>query len=447
MANEVQLAGARGALALPTDYEPEAKLKRNLRTGMITCAVLVFGLGGMAGLLPMAGAVIASGEVTVATFVKEIAHPTGGVVAQILVHDGAYVRQGQPLLRLDDRVTGANSQLTGESVDQLLARAARLTAERDAAGAISFPPELMKRADDPNVAFLMQQEQRNFQLRRSARAGLIAQLTQRIAQAQAESSGYLQQASSYDQQARLIGDELQVVRGLYEKKYTTLERVNALERASVGLSANASGARTSSLTASARIAELRAQASSVGQEARSQAASELLDVEARISEQKRLQVSADDSYDRSVIRAPQSGVVDKLAFKTIGGVIPPGEKIMEIVPDKDKMVVNVRLPLQNIDEVRVGQTAKVRFVAFSAPTTPEIDGTVTHVSADRTVEQQTGVAYYRATISFTKEQVAAFGKMKLKPGMPVESFIQTSSRTMLSYILRPLSDQWNRAFR
>lgn len=442
----VELRGQSIRLA-GTDYSPEGQLRRGLRRGMLIICVLVLGLGTMAATLPMTGAVIAPGSVSVATFVKQIAHPFGGVVADVQVRDGDRVSAGQVLMRFDDRVSGANAELTGESLDQLLARSARLVAERDALGRIAFPAELLSRSDDPNITVLMREEEVAFRLRRVARQGQLRQIEQKIAEMNAEIAGYRAQGSGYSQQAELIGQELAVQRGLFEKKYTTLDRLNALERAAVSISASAENARSGAAGAQARIAELRAQAASLNQEARSAAAGELMEVQARIADLRRQKVAADDAYQRSTIRAPYAGVVDKLVYRTVGAVVPPGETIMEIVPEHDRLVVEVRLPVTQIDQVREGQAAILRFSAFSAQTTPELRGAVSHVSADRTVEKETGMAYYRATIALSEAELRRLGGLKLKPGMPVEAFVQTDERTMLSYIVRPLRDQLNRAFR
>lgn len=448
MSTEITVASRRNAIALSGgSYEPVAKLKNGLRQGMVITAVLVFGLGGLAATLPMAGAVIAPGSVSVSTFVKQISHPTGGVVSEILVNDGMQVKEGQILVKLDDTVTGASATYTGENVDQLLARAARLVAERDNRAAIAFPKELTSRADDPIVAQLMQSERLAFQLRGQSRGGMVSQLNKRIAETQAEIIGYNAQADSYTRQAKLISDELEVTRELYEQRFTTLDRLNALERSAVSLIANADSARTSANAAQARIAQLQAQAASVGQDSRSTSSSELLEVQARISELRRLKAGADDSFERSVLRAPQSGVVDKLAIRTIGGVIAPGAPILEIVPDKDRLVVDARIAITDADQVRVGQRAALRFSAFSMRTTPEIEGDVAFVSANRTVEEQTGVAYFRVRIDIPPAELSKLGGLKLKPGMPVETFIQTGNRTMLNYLIKPLSDQLMRAFR
>ncbi|KMS50856.1 rhizobiocin secretion protein RspE [Novosphingobium barchaimii LL02] len=395
----------------------------------------------------MTGAVIGPGEVTVSTYVKEIGHPSGGVVADIMVRDGAHVKKGQALMRLDSKVSGAAATYTSENVDQLLARAARLTAERDNAAGVVFPAELTRRAGDPNIAALLEQERKTFILRRDTRRSMIAQLGQRISQAQADVASSRTKAQSFNDQATLINDELDATRKLYQKRYTTLDRLNALERSASGLAAEAGSAREGAVSGVARIGELRLQMGSIDAEARSTAAAELMDVLARVSELRRAFVAADDSYERAVIRAPQAGVVDKLAYRTVGGIVPAGQTILEIVPDDDNMIVEATISPVDIDQVHAGQTATVRFSAFSTRTTPELIGTVTHVSADRTDDKTTHSAFYRVTVALGRAEIAKLGELRLRPGMPAETFIQTGRRTMLSYILKPLSDQFKRAFR
>lgn len=439
-----------GILPAATDqasYQPEHSLRRELRIGLFLCGALVLGLGGMAALLPMTGAVIGAGEVTVSSYVKEIGHPTGGVVADIMVHDGDHVRKGQALMRLDSTVAGATAGYTGENVDQLLARAARLTAERDNAAGITFPAELLQKTNDPNVAALMEQERKTFVLRRDARRSMAAQLGKRINQTQADVASSRTNAQSYADQATLITDELDATRKLYEKRYTTLDRLNALERSASGLTAEARGAHEAAISGTARIGELQLQMGSLEADARSSAAAELMDVLSRISELRRAQVAADDTYERAVIRAPQAGVIDKLAFRTVGGVVPAGQTILELVPDDDRMVVEATISPADIDQVRQGQKAIVRFTSFSARTTPELAGIVTHVAADRTDDRNTHNAFYRVTVALDKGEISRLGELRLKPGMPAETFVQTGSRTMLSYILKPLRDQLARAFR
>jgi HlyD family secretion protein len=447
MSGEIIPAGATPAIVLQGGFQPDRALKQNLRRGMMLTGILVLGLGGLAAFLPMSGAVIAVGSVSVAHYVKEIGHPFGGVIAAVFVRDGDHVTAGQPLIKIDDSVTGASAKYTGENVDQLEARAARLVAERDGLPGIIFPPSLLQRASDPSIAALMDQESRAFILRRQSRLSLIGQLRERIAQAQQEANGSRAQAQSYTEQGKLINQELESTRELYRNHYTTLDRLNALERSAASLNGNVATSNASANSALARIGELQVQMASVAGDARSMAAAELLDTQSRISELRRLKATADDGFERSMIRAPNAGTIDKVAFRTVGGVIPPNQKLMEIVPDDDQLVVELRIPINEIDQVSVGQTVNLRFSAFSSRTTPEIEGRISRVAANRTVEPELNFAYYTSTVSITRKELARLGDQPLKPGMPVEAFIQTNSRTMLSYLIKPLFDQIRRAFR
>ena len=453
MSQSLQVVGqGEGTAVVPWSTETEERadqgLRRMTRNGLIAIAVLVFGCGGLMAFLPMAGAVLAPGEVSVETHVKQIAHPFGGVAADILVRDGDRVKEGDLLIRLDDTVAGANAEFSGLSLDQLLAKEARLRAVRDGASGVSFPAELRERAAaDPHIAAIMRDEARGFTLGRQSRSDQQSQLQARIAQTQAEIASFQSRAAAYDRQGALIGQELAQTRELYENRLSTLDRVNALERSQVGLQAERSAALSSVTEAQARISELRTQMAGLGSENRSQAAMELAQVQALISEGRQREVTATDTNDRTAIRAPQSGIVNRLAIQTIGGVVPAGQMLMEIVPDSDQLVVKAHVGITDIDNVVVGQPAFLRFSALSMRTTPELQGKVTQVDPNRTVDQTTGAAYYNATVEITPSEFAKLGKAELSVGMPVEVFIQTGERTILNYIMRPLSDQFARALR
>ena len=434
-------------MLLEDGMDNDQTLQRYIRQGLIGIGILVFGLGGLAATLPMAGAVIAPGQFSVESYVKQIGHPFGGVVSDILVKNGDHVRANQPLIKLDSTVSSANSSLTGQNVDQLLAREARLLAERDGRGSIDFPKSLTDRANDPVVAAILADERRNFEVRNAANRAQIAQLNQRVRQSQAEISSAQGQLKSYNRQSSLIEEELDQTRELYQDRLTTLDRLNALERSAVGVQANSQSAASNIAQASARISEYQAQAASVGANARSAAAAELVQVQSALAGLKREQVAADDNFDRSVIRAPQAGIVDKLQVQTIGAVIPAGETILEIVPDADRLTVRASVSPTDIDQIHVNQKAVLRLSGLNMRTTPELIGKVVFVAADRTVIQSSGVSYYDVTIEISEAELNRVKDVPLRVGMPVEAFIQTSERTMLSYLVRPLLDQIRRAFR
>lgn len=436
------------AVPQPAYMDQDAGLRRLFRFGLSSVAVLVVGTGGLIGFLPMAGAVISPGEVTVESHVKEISHPFGGVAAAILVKDGDTVRAGQPLIQLDDRVSGAVEQFTGLGLNHLLAKAARLRAIQAGAKEIDFPTELQDSArSDPSTGTIMADERRSFRLASEARRLQVRQLLARIAQSQAEIASFNGQASAYRRQSALVRQELQQTRELYDGRLTTLDRLNALERAAVGVEAQRSTAGSGAAGAVARTAELRSQIASVESSARNDAALELAQVESAVSELRKESAVASDQNDRTVIRSPQDGVVDKLLTRTVGSAVRANETLMEIVPLRDRLVVRAHLRLTDIDKVSRGQTAHLRFTALNARTTPELAGKVVQVAADRTIDKATNDAYYPVTIAISDAELRKLENARLSVGMPVEVFIQTEQRTILQYIIRPLSDQIRRALR
>ena len=407
----------------------------------------VLGLGAPLALVPVRGAVIASGEVTVSTQVKKIAHPHGGVIAELKVSNGTRVAAGQVLMRLDTNVSAASAAMTVESIDQLLARRARLRAVRDGLATIEFPAELVWRQVDPLVASAMAEERRVFALDRETLAGQRAALAAQIAQASKAAGSYHVQADVYRQQAALIAEERVANEKLWEKRYTTLQRRNELARAAVGLDGSVASSEGQASQLVSRMAELRQQMIVVEQDQRRQAGADLTQVEARLTELRQGRVVAEDANERNTIRAPYAGVVDKLAFTTIGGVVPAGETILEIVPDRDPLMVTARVSPADVDQLAPDQPVILRMSAFNSRTTPELAGHVTRIGADRTVDAQRGLAYYSVEIALDRGELAKLGDLKLRAGMPAEAFIQTGSRTLLSYLTKPLADQLARAFR
>lgn len=422
-------------------------LKRNLRLGLIVLGILVFVLGSLAVFIPMQGAVIGQGQFTVETRVKHIGHPTGGVIADILVREGDRVKAGQELLRLDDTVSGANAASTGENYDQLSARAARLRAEREGRSRITFPPELAQRANIPAVRQLMQEEQRVLSLRQTTLSGQQSQLTERVRQAEAQISGLQQQLSANAEQSALINKELQATRELWSKGYTTLARLNQLERAAVELRSQAGSMNADVAATRAQIAEIRGQMLSADNSMRSSSGTELTEVETQLAELERNKIAAQDTISRVSIRAPQSGTIDKLAFSTIGGVIPPGETILDIVPDSDALIVEAQIAPRDVDQIQQNQKVFLQMSAFNTRTTPEVEGVVETVSANRTTDPRNGASYYIVRIRPNAESLAKAGNLQLRAGMPVEAFIQTGERSLLAYLTKPLTDQLRRAFR
>ena len=424
-------------------------IQRYMIVGMVIVGFVTFGIGGWAATSELTGAVIGQGVLVVDSSVKKVQHPTGGVVGELRVREGDKVLAGDILLRLDETQTLANATIVSKSFDELVARQARLEAERDNADQITFPKLLLERTRDPasEAARAIAAERSLFDLRRQARGGQKAQLKERSAQLQEEIKGYLGQAEAKQREVDFIHKELEGVRTLFEKRLVPMNRLTALERDTARLEGERSQLSGMTAQAKGKIAEIELQIIQIDQDLRTEVGKDLIETRSKISELAERKTAAVDQLYRIDIRAPQSGRVHQLTVHTVGGVISPGEQIMLIVPDADALAVEVKIAPRDIDQVYVGQAASMRFAAFDQKTTPEIEGEVSLVSADLTQEQRTGMSYYTARVLLNPEEVARLGSAKLLPGMPVDVFIKTPGRTALSYLIKPLRDQAERAFK
>src|SRR4051812_11565307 len=428
--------------------DPRRSIRRHLLAGVALVVLLSGGVGGWAATTELAGAVIAPGTLVVETNVKKVQHPTGGVVGELRVRDGTPVKAGDVVVRLDDTVTRANLAIVVKSLDELAARQARLEAERDGAQAPSFPAELLARRHDPDVARLIAGEQKLFEPRRSARQGQKAQLKERVGQLQEQIAGLTDQIAAKRREIALIGEELKGVRELWQKNLVQITRVTALERDAARLEGERGSLVSSIAQTKGKITETELQILQIDQDLRTEVGKDLAEIRAKVSELVEKKVAAEDQLKRIDIRAPQDGMVHQLAVHTVGGVITPnGEPIMLIVPEADALTVEAKIQPQDIDQVRIGQKAVLRFSAFNQRTTPELNGEVSRVSADVSQDAKTGATFYTIRIAVPKAELAHLNGLRLVPGMPVESFIQTGERTVISYLTKPLQDQVMKAWR
>ncbi len=365
------------------------------------------------------------------------------------MREGDRVNAGDILIRLDETQTLTNANIVTKNLDELLARQARLETERDSADQIAFPRVLLQRTKDSNseAERAIAAEQKLFDLRRQARSGQKAQLKERSAQLQNEINGYLGQTEAKQKEIGFIQQELEGVRGLWQKNLVPITRLTALERDAARLEGERSQLGGMIAQAKGKIAEIELQIIQVDQDLRSEVGKDLIETRSKLSELAERKTAAVDQLNRIDIRAPQSGRVHELSVHTVGGVISPGEQIMLIVPDADSLAIEAKISPRDIDQVFVGQSATLRFAAFNQKTTPEIDGDISVVSADITQEQRTGASYYTSRVLLKPEELAKLGSAKLVPGMPVDVFIKTQGRTALSYLTKPLRDQAERAFK
>ena len=421
---------------------------RHLLAGVIVVGILVAGVGFWARRTELAGAVIAPGIVVVESDIKKVQHPTGGIVGELNVHDGDHVNAGEVLVRLDATQTQANLAVFTKSLDELNARKGRLEAEKSSASSISFSDELLAReTSDPVVAHLLEGERKLFDLRLKARDGQKAQLRERISQLREELNGLDEQIKAKTQEIALIQEELQGVVDLWNKHLVPFTRLTALQRDAARLDGERGELIASKASTGGKISEVELQIIQVDEDARSKAAEELSDARAKISEMSERKIAAEDQLKHIDIRAPQTGRVHQLTLHTVGGVIGPGETIMLIVPENDVLSVDAKVSPNDIDQLRGKQSVLLRFSAFSQRTTPQINGTISWISPEITQDEHSGTSYYTVHVVVPQAEIDRLHGLKIIPGMPVETFVQTESRTVLTFLLKPFKDQLMRTFR
>ncbi len=402
--------------------------------------------GGWATLVPLSGAVVLPGTLVVESSVKKIQHPTGGVVAEIPVVDGMHVNAGTLLVRLDETQLKANQKLIADQLDQVRVRIARLIAERDGTTIIHFPDQLVGRQRKTDIVHLVSSESALFNARAKARQGQKDLYASNIRQFQEQIAGLNAEIQSKTSQLTLIASELDGVQGLYAKGLVPLTRLTTLQRDSAQLEGERARLAATIAETNAKIGQARLEIAQIDQNFRSEVMKDLRESQDKEAELMQRNVAAKDQLNRVDIRAPTSGVVHQLAVHTVGGVIRPGDLIMEIVPDTDNLEIEGHLPPNEIDQVARGQRAYLRFSTLDRPTMPEVRGTVTYVSADLSRDERSNASFYTVKVDLPQGERHHLDGMTLISGMPVEIFLQTGSRTMLSYLLKPISDQLHRTF-
>ena len=421
--------------------------RRPLMVGFAALFLLVFGVGGWAVATQLSGAVIAPGKLVVDTNVKKIQHPTGGIVGELLVKEGDRVKQGDVVVRFDATQAKASLGIVNKALEEMAARQARFEAERDDAKTVEFPADLAARAGDPEIARLTTGEQRLFEMRRTARNGQKAQLREQIEQLHRQIEGTQAQVEAKGKELKLVAQELEGVRVLWKQSLVPISRVTILERDSARMEGERAALVAQQAQSRGRIAELELKIHQIDQDLATEVGKELAEIRAKKSEMSERRVSAEDQLKRIDLVSPQNGKVFQRNVHTVGGVVQAGEPLMLIVPDSDTLIVDAKVAPQDIDQIHVGQHAVLRFAAFNQRTTPEVDGEVVHIGADVTQEDKATEPYYSVRIRVAESGLASLQGLQLLAGMPVEAFIETTPRTVASFLVKPLSDQLARAFR
>ena len=441
--------------ALPSPNKPDfnhrahisSGIRRHVVIGLLAVAALVFGVGGLAAMIDFAGAVVGSGTLVVGGNVKKVQHQTGGTVSEILVREGDKVKAGDVLVRLDPTMAAANQGIVTRGLYDALAQKVRLEAERSGATELVFPKDYIARAaEDPLAAEAIRIETNAFEAGVLARTGQKNQLYKKINELDQQLVGLNAQQDAIRRQIALSRDEVEGLRTLRGQDLVSTQRITEAEIRMAQLEGQLGQIIASIAQTGAEIAGAELQIIQVDQDVRSEASKLLAETAARLNELFERKIAADDQVKKQTIIAPITGTVYQLAAHTVGGVVNPGEDIMLVVPEDDELIVDAQISPAQIDRVHADQEAVLRFTSFGSRDTPEYIGAVDTISPDLITDQRTGMSYYKARINMPKQAMEELGD-KFVPGMPVEVFIVTGDRTVLSYLTKPLTDHVFKAFR
>jgi HlyD family secretion protein len=422
-------------------------LRRTLVAGY-TSVILALGVfGGWAALANIHGAVIAGATIVVESYSKKVQHKEGGIVSRILVKDGERVTEGQVLIILDPTDAKAELAITDGLLDELLVKRARLEAQRDGRKGIVPPQELERRQADPQVAAIIAGQTKLLLSSAESVESKAKQLRQQIAQLKEQISGLDAQLSSNNDQTMLIRKELASLKKLQGSGLVPNSRVLAVEREASQLEGQRGELAASKASANSQIGEVELRVLQLDEDVRTEVLTELRDSEAKIAELKERRTALSSRLSRTAIKSPITGTIYQLAVHTEGGVVGAGETLMLIVPEGDDLVLQAMVSPNDIDQVMLGQQAQIRFPSFNARLTPEIFGEIEQVAADVSRADDKSPPFYAVRIIIPAKELEKLGSNKLKPGMVADAFIQTSARSPLSYLLKPLTDQFAHAMR
>lgn len=428
------------------DADADAAVRRTVRFGALVILTVFGGLAGWSLLFPLSGAVIAPGTVQVDGNNKTVQHLEGGIVKRLFVKEGDLVKAGAPLAELDGTAHRAAYDLVDGQYIELLARKARLEAERDDAADVAVPAELAARLGEPAVQRAIGGQLSLFHDRLGARESREGILRSRVAEYEEQIKGLAAQASSKERQVKLLNEERAGLKKLYEKGYASRTRMLALEREAESLMGEGGQAHAQMAALKTSVGEAEIEVMKARQEFRESVLSELREAEGELVKVLQQRVAAADTLRRTTVTAPADGRVLNLAVHTAGGVIAPGAALMEIVPEGDRLVVLAQIRPGDVGKIRAGESVHIRLAAFKARTTPAVDGKVLSVSADRVGDEKSGT-HYVARVALPPVLPASFKGEPLKPGMPAEVFVRTGEQTAIGWLLRPLTDAFARTFR
>lgn len=429
-------------------HDDRASLGRHSLIAMLAVFGLFGGLSYWASTVEISGAVMAGGSIVVESYAKRIQHQEGGIIKAFFVKNEDVVTQDQLLAVLDDTAISAELETLDTQLREALVREAGLAAEVGGYASFALPAELATLSADPEVALLMQTEQQVLDARRAVRIGRTAQLSEQVAQLEQQIEGVHIQQTATDRQLEILDGEIANLKALYEGQLVESSRVTALDKQQAELEGVRGRLIASVAELGANVAERKLQMTQLTDDALSTALDQLQETRRSIAAIRQQKRATSDRLQRTEIRAPQAGVVHESIIHTVGGVIGAGETLMLIVPQGDELMVNIRLSPMDVDKIAIGQEATLRLASFDQRGTPELIATVAAIAPDITQEPTTGQQFYTARIAIEKSELERLpASVRLLPGMPVEAFVKTEDRTVLSYLIHPFVEQLSRAMR
>jgi len=392
-----------------------------------------FGVMGLwAALAKIDKAVVAGGWVSIETNKKTLQHLEGGIVKEILVKEGQHVSKGQGLVRLESTQAKANSDILTSQMMSSLAIEARLLAERDGSSKIQWPSEFDDYERSPLLIKLVEDEERQFLQRRETLNGQLNIISTEI-------EGITIEKRATEKQVEYINQELLGLRALQKKQLVSMNRVLTMERERTRLE----GVIGKTISETAR---LRVQSEQIKEKFKEDVATNLLDIRNKLSDYRQRNVVASDVLRRIELIAPKSGAIQNLKVFTVGQVIRPGEPILDIVPDDESLIVQAQFNPQDIDVVHDGQKAEIKFPAFHSRTIPTMEGKIETLSKDKLTDEVSKQPYFLGTISISKADIPDEYRNRLRPGMPAEVIVAAGERTVLDYLISPLSSALRKTF-
>jgi HlyD family secretion protein len=428
-------------------FSVDSSLHKTLWAGVVVVATFFGGVGAWTAYAPLSGAAVAPGVVSPDGERRAVQHLEGGIVQELLVHEGSTVEAGQPLIVLDPSASGANRDVLQKELRSNLAIRARLIAERDDLPKIAFPSELTDKASEETLT-LVESQASLFARRREARQQKKKVLREQIAQHEKGIIGLETQLVFQTRQIDLVREEASGIAQLVEKGLERKPRLLALQRSEAEIGSLRAANQANAAKSRLAIAETLAQIEAVDTEHRHEVGAKLAEVEATLSGFRDKLRAAAHVVHRTTVLAPVSGTIVQLKANTIGGVVTAGQTILEIVPRDEELLVDARITPAHINEVHAGLPARVIMTGYNQRTTPPLLGRVRQVSADRLIDSRSGQPYYLARIELAASHVRDVAPhVIMKPGMPAEVMVITSERTLLDYLVEPLRTSIRRSFR